>query len=154
MADHFRRLFCLYLLTQSRCIARWHFGCIVHIMTYRHVRACIVAMSCRRLLYLLYSFCAFVRRFPRLHYFSAFRRETAHSKIKYDQIMDECNLNLHLQKSFKKILQKSEQNFHNLKNGFSCRNLTLGGYQIFSEYLGENFKNFLKIKKRKSLSNS
>nr|DAO77650.1 MAG TPA: hypothetical protein [Caudoviricetes sp.] len=26
-----------------------------------------------------------------------------------------------------------------------CRNLTLGGYQIFSEYLGENFKKFLKI---------
>ena len=144
----------LYLLTKSICIARWHFGCLVHIMAYRHVRTCIIAMSRRHLLYLLRSFCAFVRRFPRLHYFSAFRRETAHSKIKYDQIMDECNLNLHLQKSFKKILQKSEQNFHNLKNGFSCRNLTLGGYQIFSEYFGENFKNFLKIKKRKSLSNS
>lgn len=99
--------FGLYLLTQSRCIARWHFGCIVHIMTYRHVRACIVAMSCRRLLYLLYSFCAFVRRFPRLHYFSASKRTTAHSKIKYDQSMDECNLNLHLQKSFKKNLRKS-----------------------------------------------
>jgi hypothetical protein len=65
--------------------------------------------------------------------------------------MDECNLNLHLQKSFKKIFQKSEQNFQNLKNGFSCRNLTLGGYQIFSEYFGENFKNFLKIKKPKIL---
>jgi hypothetical protein len=54
----------------------------------------------------------------------------------------------------KKFQKNFEQNFHNLKNGFSCRNLTLGGYQIFSEYLGENFKNFLKIKKRKSLSNS
>jgi hypothetical protein len=94
-----------------------------------------------------------VRRFPRLHYFSASKR-AANSKTKYDQSMDECNLNLHLQKSFKKILQKSEQNSQNFKNGFLCRNLTLGGYQIFSEYLGENFKNFLKIKKRKSLSNS
>jgi hypothetical protein len=92
--------------------------------------------------------------FPRLHYFSASKRATAHSKIKYDQIMDECNLNLHLQKSFKKILQKSEQNSQNLKNGFLCRNLNLGGYQIFSEYLGENFKNFLKIKNRKSFSKS
>lgn len=148
------RFFCLYLLVQSICIARWHFGCLVHIMAYRHVRACIIAMSCRRLLYLLYSFCAFVRRFPRLHYFSASKGMTAHSKIKYNQSMDECNLNLHLQKSFKKILQKSEQNSQNLKNGFSCRNLTLGGYQIFSEYLGENFKNFLKIKNRKSFSKS
>nr|DAU87807.1 MAG TPA: hypothetical protein [Caudoviricetes sp.] len=76
-------------------------------MTCRHVRACIIAMSCRRLLYLLYSFCAFVRMFPRLHYFSASKRATAHSKIKYDQIMVECNLSLRLQKSFKKIFQKS-----------------------------------------------
>jgi hypothetical protein len=59
-----------------------------------------------------------VRRFPRLHYFSAYKGAKEHSKIEYDQSMDECNLNLHLQKSFKKILQKSEQNSQNLKNGF------------------------------------
>nr|DAO77651.1 MAG TPA: hypothetical protein [Caudoviricetes sp.] len=67
----------------------------------------IIAMSRRHLLYLLYSFCAFVRRFPRLHYFSASKGTTAHSKIECVQNTVECNLSLRLQKSFKKIFQKS-----------------------------------------------